>query len=246
MHLPASMDGGPHQMVEPGGPWRPTWQINQPGATLWFHPHPHGKTEGQLDRGLTGLFIIDDPNSPAAGLPRTYGVDDIPLILQDRDIDAHGALVTDTSGNAIGTLGRTITVNGIVDAVQVRSRNPYPHNFHIHDVQFEIVSIAGDPPPPELTGRKDTVYLEPLRSYHLIMRFSDHTDPSMPYMYHCHLVRHERRGVDGPVCRGPPGRACRTVKISSAHAFQTNGFGFLSCRSYGDWFGGSSSWVCAA
>lgn len=46
-------------------------------------------------------------------------------------------------------------VVGTTEISEVRSRNPYPHNFHINDVQFEILSIDGDPPPPELTGRKD-------------------------------------------------------------------------------------------
>lgn len=44
MHLPARMDGGPHQMIDPGEDWSPTWQIDQPAATLWYHPHPHGNT----------------------------------------------------------------------------------------------------------------------------------------------------------------------------------------------------------
>ena len=33
MHLPAAMDGGPHQMVAPGENWRPTWTI---GGTQWL------------------------------------------------------------------------------------------------------------------------------------------------------------------------------------------------------------------
>ncbi|WP_309141376.1 multicopper oxidase domain-containing protein [Streptomyces composti] len=34
MHLPARMDGGPHQMVAPGATWTPHWKIDQPAATL--------------------------------------------------------------------------------------------------------------------------------------------------------------------------------------------------------------------
>src|ERR671914_2327451 len=30
MHLPADADGGPHQMVEPGVGWTPSWRIEQP------------------------------------------------------------------------------------------------------------------------------------------------------------------------------------------------------------------------
>lgn len=38
MHLPAAADGGPHQLINPGGTWSPSWRINQPAATLWYHP----------------------------------------------------------------------------------------------------------------------------------------------------------------------------------------------------------------
>ncbi|MGJ3560660.1 multicopper oxidase domain-containing protein [Streptomyces sp. INA 01156] len=52
MHLPARMDGGPHQMIAPGAAWTPHWTVDQPAATLWYHPHPHGKTEEHVRRGL--------------------------------------------------------------------------------------------------------------------------------------------------------------------------------------------------
>ena len=114
MHLPARCDGGPHQTVAPGGRWRPTWTIRQPAATLWYHPHPHGDTEKHLYRGLAGLFIVDDDASPDA-LPHDYGVDDIPLIVQDRKFDGTGAL-DESDSSDIGLLGDTIVTNGIAGA----------------------------------------------------------------------------------------------------------------------------------
>jgi FtsP/CotA-like multicopper oxidase with cupredoxin domain len=44
MHLPAAMDGGPHQTVAAGGTWAPKWTVDQQAATLWYHPHMHGAT----------------------------------------------------------------------------------------------------------------------------------------------------------------------------------------------------------
>lgn len=38
MHLPARFDGGPHQPIAPGAQWRPSWTIDQPAASLWYHP----------------------------------------------------------------------------------------------------------------------------------------------------------------------------------------------------------------
>ncbi|MGH3517953.1 MAG: multicopper oxidase domain-containing protein [Haloechinothrix sp.] len=29
------------------------------------------------------------------------------------------------------------------------------------------------------------------------MRFGTHTDPATPYMYHCHMLEHEDRGMMG-------------------------------------------------
>ena len=60
MHLPAEMDGGPHQMVEPDATWSPEWDIDQQAATLWYHPHPHGETEAHVARGLAGMFLVQD------------------------------------------------------------------------------------------------------------------------------------------------------------------------------------------
>lgn len=106
MHLPARFDGGPHQLIEPGQTWSPRWRIDQPAATLWYHPHPHGQTREHVNNGLAGMFILDDPDSKIAEqLPHEYGVDDIPLIVQDKRLDGDGEIQS-------GGLGEDILVNG--------------------------------------------------------------------------------------------------------------------------------------
>lgn len=360
MHLPAAMDGGPHQMIEPGDTWRPTWTVDQQAATLWYHPHPHGETEEHVYRGLAGMFILDDDASIAAELPHEYGVDDLPMIVQDKKLNHDGELVLDDNGAEPGMLGDTVMVNGTIGAVQqvttehvrlrllngstartytfafpdrpmtmvagdggfldapltldelrlapgeraevvvefapgetvrmqslktdlggiavpgttgandefdvvefraadelapspapswskaadaaddlpheedatvtrsfelegreingqrmdmsridevayvgdtevweVTSTQPIPHSFHVHDVQFRILSVGGEAPPPELAGAKDTIYLMPNVEYRLLLRFEDYADPTMPYMYHCHMLLHEDQGMMG-------------------------------------------------
>ncbi len=114
MHVPAVMDGGPHQPIEPGASWSPHWTIQNSAATLWYHPHTLGATAQQVYSGLVGLFLIDDPHSDALGLPAQYGIDDIPLIVQDRNFDASRRLtyLRDRTQNNFGELGDTILVNG--------------------------------------------------------------------------------------------------------------------------------------
>ena len=85
--IPAELDGGPHQLIQPGATWRPTLPIRQPAATLFYHPHVHGRTGEQVYAGLAGLLLVTDDEERALGLPSEYGVDDLPLVLQDRQFE---------------------------------------------------------------------------------------------------------------------------------------------------------------
>jgi len=355
MRLPARMDGGPHQPIEPGASWSPRWTIDQPAATTWYHPHPHGSTAMHVYRGLAGLFLIDDPDGPK--LPSAYGVDDIPLILQDKRFAADGSPTGDPHRGTFGMLGDHVLVNGthdpclevstervrlrllngsnarmyhvefadrrafqvvgtdagllnapvetarvslspgerveIVagftageqvilrsaggdadidegdldllkvvardrlaespavparladtridvpagarvrrfrlnghDAINGEEMDPsridgvvpagareiwevenhvYAHNFHIHEVAFRVLDVDGAPPPAYLAGPKDTVYVPGKSTVRLAVEFGHHIDPTTPYMYHCHLLRHEDSGMMGQFVIVRPG-----------------------------------------
>ncbi|MEP6478605.1 MAG: multicopper oxidase domain-containing protein [Rhodoglobus sp.] len=373
MHLPAAMDGGPHQLIAAGDDRSPHWTIDQPAATLWYHPHPHEMTEEQVAKGLAGMVILHDPAEQSLGLPGTYGVDDIPVIVQDVRFDTNNQLVTNVRG-FVGPIGDQLLVNGTLgpyldvttDVVRLRLLNasparvfnfefadarmfalvgtdgglleaPYqtdhiqlspgeraevlvsmtagesvvlrstppdlgvdggsafanagtdsfdvielraaatlatvgvvpaklvsidrfsekdadaertfqmdgteinsqdmemgridevvtlgsteiwdvknqmgaPHSFHVHDVEFQVLSVGGAPPPPELAGWKDTVYLRPNVQYRLIMQFTDYADPNSPYMYHCHLLAHEDQGMMGQFVVVKPGQHAGTIQ----------------------------------
>jgi blue copper oxidase len=119
--VPGDVDGGPHQAIKPGGSWRPRRKIEQPASTAWFHPHLHHDTARQVYMGLTGLIIVDDGSDADLGLPRTYGVDDVPIIIQDRSFDSDGSLLYDRDPDPqtiqYGLRGSTIIVNGVVGPV---------------------------------------------------------------------------------------------------------------------------------
>ena len=42
--------------------------------------------------------------------------------------------------------------------------------------------------------------------YTLAMHFTDYTDPTIPYMFHCHLLLHEDRGMMGQFLVLAPGQ----------------------------------------
>lgn len=95
---------------------------------------------------------------------------------------------------------------GETEIWEVRSTEPIPHSFHIHDVQFRILTVDDAPPPPELAGPKDPIYLLPKVRYRLLVRFEDYTDPALPYMYHCHMLPLEDEGMMGQFVVIEPGQ----------------------------------------
>ena len=117
LHIPARHDGGPHQVVEPGTVWEPSFEIKQKASMCWYHSHLMEGAGEQVLRGLAGLFLIDDDESRSLNLPSEYGVDDIPLVLQDRRFNRDGSFeYLSTMGDVeMGYEGDVILVNGTVD-----------------------------------------------------------------------------------------------------------------------------------
>lgn len=87
LHVSAINDGGPHQIISPSTTWSPSFKVRNNASTFWYHPHGANQTEQQVSKGLAGLFIVKDSAEAALTLPRTYGVDDIPLIVQNKAFD---------------------------------------------------------------------------------------------------------------------------------------------------------------
>jgi blue copper oxidase len=118
LFVPSDVDG-PFNPVAAGETWNPTLKINQPAATTWFHPHPHGDTARQTYMGLAGLLYVEDGSTEEFNLPRDFGVDDLPIILQDRNFGRDGQLIYDRSPMAMmhGSRGANVVVNGAVRPV---------------------------------------------------------------------------------------------------------------------------------
>lgn len=84
--------------------------------------------------------------------------------------------------------------------------NPvYAHNFHIHGATFRVLDVAGKQLEPAQRGSKDTVYLPPKSTARLAVAFGRYVDPTHPYMYHCHILRHEDAGMMGQYIVVTPG-----------------------------------------
>lgn len=109
MLVPGEMDGGPPREVMPGETWNVHYPVKNPASTCWYHPHPHMQTTNQVTLGIAGMIIVRDEEEAALELPRTYGVDDLPVVIQDRRYHGSGSFIP-------GPFGDSVLVNGIPDA----------------------------------------------------------------------------------------------------------------------------------
>ncbi|MCH4827281.1 multicopper oxidase family protein [Planococcus halocryophilus] len=115
LEVASEIDGGPSDEIQPGESRIVTLEADQPAATLWYHPHVHEMTAEQVYRGLSGMLLIDSSDKEDPTIPNEYGVNDIPLIFQDRLFDEDKQLNYNQLMNEDGTLGDVSIVNGTVN-----------------------------------------------------------------------------------------------------------------------------------
>ncbi|WP_313028094.1 multicopper oxidase CueO [Brucella sp.] len=156
LFVPSVLDGGPHNVIAAGTSWEPKVTVNQPASFNWFHPHMHGDTARQAHMGIAGLMIVSDGKDGERGLPQTYGVDDIPLVLQDRRvIDGDKVYQPDIMDLMHGFRGDKLIVNGVIapqahvpaSVVRLRILNgANARNFHIRlsdDQPLQVIASDG-------------------------------------------------------------------------------------------------------
>ena len=382
LHVSPENDGGPHITIAPGNTWNPQFTVLDDAGTYWYHPHLHEHTNEHVSKGIAGFIIVRDSIESNLALPRRYGLDDFPLVIQTKDFDNSNQIVVPSNSDDVlmvnATLDPVLSVpsqvvrfrilngssmrvfnlglsnnmsfhqiasdggllsspiqltrlrlspgeraeilidfttlfgqsvqlisyasefqNGIYGATNpgmspVMSLNGYSpnplngqdfniidfivdttlsnpitsipsslvsitpipeaqsnitrnltftpmtmgmnqlngnflingvsfdmntfnytiplnnteiwsitnqsataHPFHIHDVQFYILDRNGNSPGPSESGKKDVVLIHPMETVRFITKFTNHSNDSIPYMYHCHMLIHEDGGMMG-------------------------------------------------
>ena len=113
LHVAPENDGGPHTVIDPNTTWRPEFKVLDKAGTYWYHPHAHELTAKHVLQGLAGLIIVKDAEEAALTLPRTYGVDDFPLIIQTKRIHPTSGIAYDGS---VPNCDSNLMVNGVINS----------------------------------------------------------------------------------------------------------------------------------
>ena len=93
-----------------------------------------------------------------------------------------------------------------VEKWTITNTSNFSHTFHIHDVQFTMISRTRNADARQSTatgifsyekGWKDTIYVQQGTSVSFIAKFEDYSSSTSPFMYHCHFANHEDEGLMG-------------------------------------------------
>ncbi|MEI8134875.1 MAG: multicopper oxidase family protein [bacterium] len=122
IHAPSEMGGHPKYAIDSGNSYSVNFPIKQRAGASFYHAHPNMNmatgvgTGKQVYMGIAGLFIVEDDEEKALGLPS--GEFEIPLMITDKRFDANSQLIYDPSTVDInsGWLGDTILINGTPNA----------------------------------------------------------------------------------------------------------------------------------
>lgn len=151
LHVAPMNDGSPHNPIMASNIWSPSFTVIDNAATYWYHPHLHGKTMSQVVKGAAGLIIVRDAVESALVLPRTYGIDDIPLVCQFQTMDTiTKQIVIDDELDNTTMVNGTINpmVNVPAQVVRLRILNASSHRvlqFGFNDgrIFYQITSDDG-------------------------------------------------------------------------------------------------------
>src|SRR5699024_6965745 len=184
LRVDGKYDGGPHSGIMPGEIWEPEFTIEQPAATLWYHPHMMEMTAEQVYEGLTGLLYIEDEVSDRLNIAKEHGVNDIPLIVQDRRIDETGNMEysPDLTDSMRGLFGNVSLVNGAISPYLevpqglVRLRLINGSNARTYDFSFDngqkFYQIASDGGFLEKPIEMSSLLLSPAERAEILVDFS--------------------------------------------------------------------------
>ncbi len=186
MHVSAENDGGPHTTIAPGETWHPQFSIMDNAGTYWYHPHLHRKTNLHVSKGIAGFIIVRENEEAALNLPRTYGVDDFPLVIQTKTFDSNMEIVVPSNADSVVMVNATRNAQLEVPRQIVRlrllngsSQRVFNVGLNNNGVFYQIASDGGLLSEPLQLTR---LWLSPGGRAEILIDFSTHNLNEIVYL----------------------------------------------------------------
>lgn len=150
LHVAPENDGGPHIVIPLGTIWSPSFEVLDWASTHWYHPHLHHHTNEHVQKGIAGFIITRDSIESSLMLPRTYGVDDFPIVVQTKAFDSNNQIipVSDLDSNLLVNATINPYLNIPAQVVRLRLLNGSSQRYYnfgfSNNMQFhQIATDAG-------------------------------------------------------------------------------------------------------
>lgn len=204
-HVPSSSDGGPMDLIAPGGGRKTyTYPNQQTHANLWFHDHAHHLESETVFRGLTGTYLLHDAIEARLGLPS--GRYDVPLSLRDARFDDRGQLVYEMGDFANRTV---ILANGKAwPYFEVAARK---YRFRIYNTaNLRTFQLAlGDNAPFQLIGTDGGLLAAPYTTQSVGLSVGERADIVVDFSRYPVGTELELKNISP----GPPGTPVDVTKV---------------------------------
>ncbi len=189
-----------------------------PGGDL-FPNGPFANYLARIDFNILHLNIVAQTSDPVTTIPSALStVNTIPSGNADitRSLTISDTTIAGIPGASFLINHRLFDINynnysvplNNTEIWEITNSGNFGHPFHIHDVEFNILSVNGAAPDAAQAGWKDVVFVPSVTGggpggggtpsvVRFIAKFEDYADALHPFMYHCHIALHEDEGMMG-------------------------------------------------
>ncbi len=181
--VPNDMDGVPgvtQAPVQPHGSFTYVFTATRPGTYLY---HTHFNDFDQLDRGLYGAFIVDDPHAPKV-------THDYPIVLSSWRINSDQENFFSINGKSYPeTMPLEVKKGDLIRLRFINISGTEFHTMHLHGHLMKIIARDGNP--VTYNDVENTINIGPGQTVDALVKAD--ADPGT-WLLHCHIADHVMNG----------------------------------------------------
>jgi len=169
---------------------------NDTGASFTLHEYRNNKTFMTINVNKSATAITSLPNALT-----TLDTIDLSQVTRTRPFTldiVNGVFTINRKAMDMNRIDEVVPL-GDTEIWEVTNMMGMDHNFHMHATHFRVIERNGSAANvlENEKGYKDVVYLKGRESVKLLIKMTDYTDETVPYMYHCHFLEHENNAMMG-------------------------------------------------